>query len=144
MGAGASDVDLAGIRERGDSGRIDVSVGGKELRIGVHAFLHAKLYVGPLSRRRDGSCRNSPEDEAVLLCEFRTLPCAGIIQIRFKGYFSPTQHRPPTPVRRRTPALAAHTIHRTPGAWQPVSKWALPDSGPAYSRGGLSRLGCAV
>ncbi len=22
----------------------------------------------------------------------RTLPCAGIIQIRFKGYFSPTPH----------------------------------------------------
>ncbi len=25
-------------------------------------------------------------------CEIRTLPCAGIIQIRFKGYFSPARH----------------------------------------------------
>jgi hypothetical protein len=25
-------------------------------------------------------------------CEIRTLPCAGIIQIRFKGYFSPATH----------------------------------------------------
>ncbi len=44
IGARASNVDLAGIRQRGDSGRIDVSVGGKEFRIGVHADLHAKQY----------------------------------------------------------------------------------------------------
>ena len=32
-----------------------------------------------------------PEDPK--RCEIRTLPCAGIIQIRFKGYFSPATHR---------------------------------------------------
>ncbi|CAB3792396.1 hypothetical protein LMG27177_03243 [Paraburkholderia fynbosensis] len=52
--------------------------------------------------------------------EIRTLPCAGIIQIRFKGYFSPARHGPPSSMRRRTPALAAHTIHRPPATWQPV------------------------
>ncbi|CAH2808621.1 MAG: hypothetical protein CPDRYMAC_6779 [uncultured Paraburkholderia sp.] len=55
-----------------------------------------------------------------LECEIRTLPCAGIIQIRFKGYFSPARHGPPTTVQRRTPMLAAHTITWPGAAWQPV------------------------
>ncbi|CAE6853589.1 hypothetical protein R69658_07281 [Paraburkholderia aspalathi] len=39
IGPRAGYVDLAGIRQRRDSGGIDVGVGGKKLRVGVHAYL---------------------------------------------------------------------------------------------------------
>jgi|GEM_PF-4160436 len=38
---------------------------------------------------RYGSGRSGVDAESL---GTRTLPCAGIIQIRFKGYFSPTPH----------------------------------------------------
>ncbi len=137
IGTRAGHVDLAGIGQRRDGGFIDVGVGGKKLRVGVHAYLRVSAGVDALtshSGRLQMQCGAAKQEtrrklseiarnEAVELgCEIRTLPCAGIIQIRFKGYFSPARHGPPTSVRRRTPALAAHTIHRLPVAWQPVLK----------------------
>ena len=43
-------------------------------------------------RRRADQAGMREKEKRPQRCEIRTLPCAGIIQIRFKGYFSPATH----------------------------------------------------
>ncbi|ALL65730.1 hypothetical protein K788_0006490 [Paraburkholderia caribensis MBA4] len=107
-----------------------MGVRGNEFRVGVHASSPCKCGALQLRRRtrRWGSGPGSREEGETLQQvkrRARTLPCAGIIQIRFKGYFSPT----PCGARclsgdaqRRTPALAAHTITWPGRVWQLVLK----------------------
>ena len=86
------DVDLARRRQRRDGGGVHLRVAGEELVVGVH---------GDSSWRRRREKRRGAE---VLL----TLPCAGIIRIRFQGF---ALTRPPT----------SHAAARTPSVGRDVT-----------------------
>ncbi len=67
-------------------------------------------------RRRTNQARMREKEKRPQRCEIRTLSCAGIIQIRFKGYFSPATHGQ-SGQRLRCAAQDPHVSsrHNTPG-----------------------------